>query len=67
VAFYCGDEALSKEIVAGLLEGAGLRAVDAGTLQSARYLEPLAALMVELVRGQGRNPGAVTGLICAGA
>ena len=56
VAFYCGDDAVAKELVASLLDGVGLRAVDAGPLRSARYLEPLAALMVELVRWQGRPP-----------
>jgi len=56
VAFYCGDEDASKEVVASLLDGVGLRPVDAGPLASARYLEPLAALMVELVRGRGRAP-----------
>jgi len=58
-AFYCGDDAEAKAAVAGLLSGAGLTAVDAGPLTSARYLEPLAALMVELVRGQGRDPRSV--------
>ena len=56
VSFFCGDEAASKEVVEELLGGVGLRPVDAGPLESARYLEPLAALMVELVRGQGRSP-----------
>lgn len=63
VAFYCGDEDASKEMVAGLLDGVGLRAVDAGALSSARYLEPLAALMVELVRGRGRAPVEVARLV----
>jgi 8-hydroxy-5-deazaflavin:NADPH oxidoreductase len=56
IAFYCGDDGGAKALVAGLLDGSGLRAVDAGPLRSARYLEPLAALMVELVHGQGRAP-----------
>lgn len=67
VAFYCGDDSGSRAIVASLLEGAGLSAVHAGPLRSARYLEPLAALMVELVRGQGRSPVDVAALICARA
>jgi 8-hydroxy-5-deazaflavin:NADPH oxidoreductase len=66
VAFYCGDEETSKAAVAGLLEEAGLRAVDAGPLASARYLEPLAALMVELVRGRGRAPVEVARLVDVG-
>lgn len=62
VAFYCGDDSGAKALVASLLDGSGLRAVDAGPLTSARYLEPLAALMVELVRGQGRAPAEVARL-----
>jgi hypothetical protein len=31
------------------------------------YLEPLAALMVELVRGQGVSPAEAAGLVMAGA
>lgn len=63
VAFYCGEEATAKGIVAGLIDGAGLRAVDAGPLGSARYLEPLAALMVELVRRERRAPVEVARMI----
>jgi len=33
--------------------------VDAGPLASARYLEPVAALFVELVRGRGHAPADV--------
>jgi predicted dinucleotide-binding enzyme len=62
-AFFCGDEDDSKEVVARLLEESGLRAVDAGPLSSARYLEPLAALMVELVRGRGRAPAEVARMV----
>ncbi len=62
-AFYCGDDAAARKAVGGLLEGAGLRAIDAGPLRSARYLEPLAALMVELVRGQGLSPVEAAGLV----
>jgi hypothetical protein len=65
VAFFCGDEDSSKEIVENLLDAVGLRAVDAGPLASARYLEPLAALMVELVRGRGRAPVEVARLVDA--
>jgi 8-hydroxy-5-deazaflavin:NADPH oxidoreductase len=55
-AFYCGDDPDAKAAVAAVLAGAGLRGLDAGPLASARYLEPLAALMVELVRGRGLDP-----------
>jgi predicted dinucleotide-binding enzyme len=66
-AFFCGGDDTAKEVVAKLLEESGLRAVDAGPLSSARYLEPLAALMVELVRGRGRAPVEVARLVDAGA
>jgi NADPH-dependent F420 reductase len=47
-AFYCGDDAVAKETVAGLIEGIGFDPVDAGPLQNARYLEPLAGLCIQL-------------------
>lgn len=62
VAFLCGDDAPARDVVAGLLAEAGLRPVDAGPLRCARYLEPLAALMVELVRARGLAPVEVAGL-----
>jgi 8-hydroxy-5-deazaflavin:NADPH oxidoreductase len=55
-AFYCGDDRSAKVAAAELIAGAGLEAVDAGSLSSARMLEALAALMVELVRRQGHPP-----------
>ena len=42
-------------MVAKLIGDAGLRPVDAGPLQNARYLEPLAMLMIEL--GYSRQMG----------
>jgi 8-hydroxy-5-deazaflavin:NADPH oxidoreductase len=53
-AFYCGDESSSKARVGAWLGALGFEAVDAGPLRSARLLEPLAQLAVELVEGQGR-------------
>jgi NADPH-dependent F420 reductase len=47
-AFVAGDDALAKELVASLVRDVGFEAVDAGPLASARYLEPLAALMTTL-------------------
>ena len=44
--FICGDEAPAKEIVTQLIEEIGCESVDAGPLSSARYLEPMGALMV---------------------
>jgi hypothetical protein len=52
-AFYCGDDGSAKETVAGLMKEIGFEPVDAGPLQSARYLEPLAELCVQLAYAQG--------------
>ena len=46
--FYCGDDLNAKTKAAGLIGDAGLHPVDAGPLQNARYIEPLAMLMMEL-------------------
>ena len=46
--FYCGDDAESKAIVANLIQETGLEPLDAGPLANARYLEPLAMLMINL-------------------
>jgi predicted dinucleotide-binding enzyme len=46
--FFCGDHRDAKFKVAKLIGDAGLRPVDAGPLQNARYLEPMAMLMIEL-------------------
>ncbi|MDQ6892683.1 MAG: NAD(P)-binding domain-containing protein [Acidobacteriota bacterium] len=63
-AFYCGDDAASKLRVAAWLDSLGLAPVDAGPLSSARLLEPLAQLAVELVERQGR-PAADTAFALA--
>ena len=54
--FVCGDDPNARQIVCDLARSAGLAPVEAGRLSTARYLEPLAMLMVELVRGQGFGP-----------
>jgi predicted dinucleotide-binding enzyme/predicted ester cyclase len=46
--FYCGDDRDAKAKTAELIGDAGLHPVDAGPLQNARYIEPLAMLMMEL-------------------
>jgi predicted dinucleotide-binding enzyme len=51
----CGDDRGARAAVAGLVASCGFDPVDAGPLASARYLEPVAALFVELVRGGGRH------------
>ena len=55
--FVAGDDAGAKELVAGLVRDAGFEPADAGPLASARFLEPLAALMttLDLARGE-ENP-----------
>jgi len=53
--FFCGDHRDAKFKVARLIGDAGLHPVDTGPLQNARYLEPLAMLMIEL--GYSRQMG----------
>jgi 8-hydroxy-5-deazaflavin:NADPH oxidoreductase len=55
--FYCGDDAASKGVVAGLIGDAGMNPVDVGPLRNARLLEPLAMLWIDLAvnQKQGSN------------
>ena len=55
--FYCGDDDGAKTTVARLIRETGFEPIDAGPLKSARYLEPLAMLMIQLgyVQGMGTN------------
>lgn len=48
--FYCGDDRDSKKIADQLIRDAGLQPVDAGPLESARRIEPIAMLMADLVQ-----------------
>ena len=57
--FYCGDDGDAKQKVRALIESCSLDAIDCGSLLNARYLEPLAMLMVQLVRQQGWPPDGV--------
>lgn len=54
--FACGDDADARRAVCDLVASLGFHPLQAGGLSTARYLEPLAMLMVELVRGQGFAP-----------
>ncbi|HEY6049613.1 MAG TPA: NADPH-dependent F420 reductase [Thermoanaerobaculia bacterium] len=54
--FYCGDDNEAKAQVRALIDELGFDPVDSGPLSSARSLEALAALIVELVRRQGHAP-----------
>ena len=51
--FYCGDDIEAKETTARLVEDLGFDPVDAGSLRTARYLEPLGGLMFQLAFIQG--------------
>jgi 8-hydroxy-5-deazaflavin:NADPH oxidoreductase len=51
--FYCGDDDRAKAIVFELIRDVGLEPVDAGPLRNARYLEPMAMLLVKLRRRHG--------------
>jgi predicted dinucleotide-binding enzyme len=46
--FFCGDDGSAKAKVSGLIEETGLEPLDVGPLMMARYLEPLALLMINL-------------------
>jgi predicted dinucleotide-binding enzyme len=46
--FYAGDDAAGKEIVAGLIADLGFRPVDCGPLRSARILDGMVPLLLEL-------------------
>jgi len=47
-AFIAGDDARAKNTVMRLAEDIGFEPVDCGTLKAARYLEPMAVLMINL-------------------
>ena len=55
--FYCGDDAEAKTVAARLAADLGFDPVDAGNLEQARLLEPLALLWIRLayVQKQGRE------------
>ncbi len=57
VGFYCGDDDPAKAVVSGLIRETGLEPVDAGPLTSARYLEAMAMLIIQMafVRGMGTD------------
>ena len=61
--FFCGDNAEAKAVVFNLINELGLDPVDAGPLKSARYLEPLAMLMIQLGYSQGMGTNIAMSLI----
>jgi predicted dinucleotide-binding enzyme len=46
--FYCGDSDSAKVLVRGLIEEIGYEAIDTGPLHNARFLEPVAELIIQL-------------------
>ena len=61
--FYCGDDGGANKTVAQLIRETGFEPIDAGPLKSARYLEPLAMLMIQLGYGQGMGTNIALNLI----
>ncbi|HXX59010.1 MAG TPA: NADPH-dependent F420 reductase [Thermodesulfovibrionales bacterium] len=61
--FFCGDDDAAKNIVSRLIVDAGFGPVDAGPLKSARYLEPVAMLMIQLAYGRGMGTNIAIDLI----
>lgn len=53
--FLAGDDAGSKQRVAALVRDIGYDAIDTGGIACARYLEPLAELIIQLAYAQGRG------------
>lgn len=55
--FYCGDDDEAKNAVCKVIADTGFEPIDCGSLDSARLLEPMAALIVKLGldREQGRD------------
>lgn len=51
--FYAGDSERGKQTAKALIESIGFKAVDAGALKNARYLEPLAGLNIYFGYGAG--------------
>jgi hypothetical protein len=61
--FYCGDCEDAKKSASRLIRETGFEPTDAGPLSSARYLEPLAMLMIQLGYGQGMGKNIAMDLI----
>lgn len=61
--FYCGDDARAKKMVAQLINEIGFEPIDCGTLNIARYLEPLAMLLIQLGYSKGMGTRIALSLI----
>ncbi|MBI3900165.1 MAG: NAD(P)-binding domain-containing protein [Gammaproteobacteria bacterium] len=53
--FYAGNSERAKQTAHAIIESIGFEPVDAGGLQNARYLEPLAGLNIYFGYGAGRG------------
>lgn len=53
---YCGDDARSKKLAAGLIHDVGFDPVDAGPLRIARYTEPFGLLVAQLAYEGNEGP-----------
>lgn len=67
VMFIAGDDPAAKSVAADLATATGFEAVDAGPLQSARMLEPLAQLWIHCAYRQGLTRDYAFHLIRRGA
>jgi len=54
--FVCGPDGMAKDAVTNLLADLPAAAADGGPLESARYAEPAAFLLVRLAYAHGRGP-----------
>ncbi len=61
--FFCGDDPKAKEVAGGLMSDIGFEPVDSGPLTNARYIEPLAGLMVQLAHFLGMGTDIAVKLI----
>lgn len=50
--FICGDDPIAKELTSSLCQDIGFVPIDTGPLTSARYLEPMALLWIQLANAQ---------------
>ena len=53
--FICSDDADTRDVVGQLVEATGFRAVDCGSLENAKVLDPMVPLMLELDDRFGGN------------
>ncbi len=61
--FYAGDDAEAKFLVASLIRDIGFEPVDVGPLYNARFLEPMAQLIIRMANAPGMSPHVALKLI----